>query len=95
MPGTTPGALRVAHCSADTCGPLVEWRVGGAAVPGHEPETPVPAKGGWPGWVMATIFGGGVVASMAIALAATGAFDKTQGTEPHFVNGGVKTSARR
>jgi hypothetical protein len=89
-----PGTLRVAVCSGAACGPLVEWRLGGLAL------VPTPTEGGgasapqgWPTWATVTIFGAGVVASMAIALVATGAFEKTQGTESRFVNGGVKTSS--
>jgi len=82
------GALRIATCEKERCGPLVEWRVGTARLPSG-PSTEEPRPGRWPAWATWTAFGAGIAVATTVALAATGAFDK-QRSEARFVNGGVK-----
>ncbi len=83
--------LGVATCEGAACGPLAEWRVGGAAQTdvwnvGRADE---PAAPRWPFWATGAVVAAGVALATGITLVATGAFEK-QRTETHFVNGGLR-----
>jgi hypothetical protein len=88
--------IRVASCEADSCGPLVEWRVTSSPSWTFAPPTTLPGSGAaadsgahWPAWATWTIAGVGVAGATIAIIAAAGAF-KSAPTETHFVNGGLQ-----
>jgi len=90
------GVIRVATCEADSCGPLVEWRVTSSSSWTFAPTSSVPGSGAngesrahWPAWATWTLAGVGVAGATIAIIAATGAF-KSAPTETHFVNGGLQ-----
>ncbi len=81
------GAVLVARCERDRCGPLLEWRtepLGGA-------ETIVQERRArpWPAWATWSLVGLGVLGGTTAALVATGVFE-SRSTETRFVAGGVR-----
>jgi hypothetical protein len=80
------GALLVATCAADACGPRLAWSVGAFG-----PVVPDRTAGAHhvPLWVPWTVAAAGVVAVTAITLAATGAFRATH-DEPIWTTGGIQ-----
>ncbi|MBX3189841.1 MAG: hypothetical protein KF819_22640 [Labilithrix sp.] len=89
MPAPRRGAVRVARCDRESCGPLLEWRVESAADMGP-PLGPPKRPTGMPAWATWTLLGVGAAAATTITLVATGVFD-ARTVEPRFVNGGVRT----
>jgi hypothetical protein len=87
-PASLPGALYVASCEADHCGPATEWRPPTRALAPPPPRKTV-EHAGWPAWATWTLVGAGAVALTGVVLIATGAFDSSP-PDPRFVSGGVK-----
>jgi hypothetical protein len=90
MPTERAGAVLVARCERDACGPFLEWRTAGGleAAPGAAPPQ-VRRGGAWPAWATWTALGVGAVAATTITLIATGVFE-SRPTEQRFVAGGVR-----
>lgn len=86
VPTARPGAVLVARCERDACGPLLEWRVEHA--PPGPPQRLAPSTT-WPRWATWTLAGIGAVTATTVALVATGAFE-TRPVETRFVAGGVR-----
>jgi hypothetical protein len=64
------GAIEIARCSRESCGPLVR-------VQRPETRTPAPAAGGgWPGWATYTLAGLGAAVATGLVLWQTGAFER-------------------
>jgi hypothetical protein len=90
IPGDRRGAVLVARCEGETCGPLLEWRTESMS----SGSTPPPAlRAGWPGWATWTLVGFGAAAATVITVVATGALEARQ-NETRFVAGGVRTQSR-
>ncbi len=85
--GERRGAVRVARCRGDACGPLLEWRV--EPLTDHGPPQPVTKTAPWPAWATWTLAGAGAIAVGSIALVATGVLE-TRPVEPRFVVGGAR-----
>lgn len=94
--GGGPGAVRVAACESDRCGPLVEWRSGGAAIQeagftlarrrGHEAAEHPGRR--WPSWATWALVAAGVaIAAGAVVLAS--AVWRSPPSETRFVGGGL------
>jgi hypothetical protein len=89
--------VRVATCEAESCSPLVEWRVAPSSSWTFAPAGPAGVPGGaspephahWPAWATWTLVGVGVAGTAIAVVAAAGAF-KSAPTETHFVNGGLQ-----
>jgi hypothetical protein len=90
MPSERRGAVLVARCERNACGPFLEWRGAGGfdAAPGSVPPH-VRRGGAWPAWATWTALGVGAVAATTITLIATGVFE-SRPTEQRFVAGGVR-----
>jgi hypothetical protein len=88
-PAERPGAVLVARCESEGCGPFLEWRSDQGL--GGGPTQPVPPHAGkWPAWATWTAVGVGAVAVTTIVLVATGVFE-ARASETRFVAGGVRT----
>jgi hypothetical protein len=88
VPGERKGAILVARCEREICGPLLDWRTeryGGIASPPQAPDR----RAGWPAWATFTILGVGAAVVTSVALVATGVFE-TRPVEPRFVVGGAR-----
>lgn len=85
VPGPRPGAILVARCAGDVCGPLLPWSAERA--PGPAPAPAV--RPGWPSWATWVMVGVGAAAGAAVGLVASGAFE-SRPVEPRFVAGGVR-----
>lgn len=83
------GAILVARCARDACGPFVEWRSESSLASGPN-RASAPHRGGWPAWATWTAVGVGAVAATTITLIATGVLE-SRPIETRFVNGGVRT----
>jgi hypothetical protein len=87
-PAERRGAVLVARCVRNECGPFLEWRSEGGLTYG--PHAPVAPQGApWPAWATWTAIGVGVLAATTITLVATGVFE-SRPTEQRFVAGGVR-----
>lgn len=87
-PGDRPGAVLVARCERDACGPFLEWRAAKSL------ESPAPrerriAPAPWPAWATWTAVGVGVLAAGVTTVIATGVLE-TRPVETRFVAGGVR-----
>ncbi len=92
IPAERRGAVLVARCERDACGPLLEWRVEPAGA-GSAP-LPIPVKSGaWPAWATWALVGVGAAAAGTAAVIATGALE-SRPTETRFVAGGVRIESR-
>jgi hypothetical protein len=86
VPLPRPGAILVARCTRETCGPLLEWRTERFIA---SPPLGVPPASGWPTWATWTLVGFGAATATTMALIATGVFE-SRPTEPRFIAGGVR-----
>jgi hypothetical protein len=82
------GAIRVATCEGESCGPLVEWRAV-SPVPWTTPTAAAEAQFKWPAWATWTLAGATVVGASFAVAAAAGAFKSSPPQETQFVNGGL------
>jgi len=66
-PGLTLGAIRIATCQEDQCGPLVDWRPSPvwSQPPPHERER----RSGWPSWATWGLVGTGVAVAAGVVAA--------------------------
>jgi hypothetical protein len=86
----SPGAVDVALCEGETCGPLATWRASSPLIaPAPGPGQADSSRGGWPAWATWTVAGVGVAGAALAIVAAAGAF-KPAPSETHFVNGGLQ-----
>jgi hypothetical protein len=86
VPGARRGAVLVARCERDACGPLLEWRMELLPERGVGPER---RRATWPSWATWTLVGAGAVSALAVGLVATGALE-TRPVVQRFVTGGVR-----
>lgn len=86
LPAPRRGAILVARCQREMCGPLLEWRA--ERLVAAAPLQAEPRKR-WPTWATVAIIGVGAVAAGVVTLAASGALGSPE-IEPRFVIGGVR-----
>lgn len=84
-PADRPGAILVATCSKDSCGPMLEWRTGAAAL-GGPPQVVTRARP-WPAWATWALVGVGAATAACVTVVATGVLE-SRPTESRFVSGG-------
>jgi hypothetical protein len=90
MPTDRAGAVLIARCERNACGPFLEWRAAGGLEATATAAPPQVRRGGaWPAWATWTALGVGAVAATTITLIATGVFE-SRPTEQRFVAGGVR-----
>jgi len=87
IPSERRGAVLVARCERDGCGPLLEWRVESSLGAGAPADIPI--RHAWPAWATWTMVGVGVVAVAVTTVVATGVLE-TRPVEQRFVSAGVK-----
>ena len=101
--GAQPGAIRIARCEADRCGPLVDWRAPPPwtrprppGAPGAGPGAASPEAHGsrWPAWATWALAGAGVAVAAGVGIVASGALGSAP-TETRFVNGGTEDAVRQ
>ncbi len=88
-PGATEGAVRLAMCEADHCGPLSEWR----SAPSWSWSPSVrdaDVRRRWPAWATWTLVGGGAAIAASVVVLATGVLQGAP-SETRFVSGGIRT----
>ena len=89
-PAERRGAVLVARCERNACGPFLEWRSASSFAAGPAAEPPNLRHGGaWPAWATWTAVGVGAAVATTITLVATGVFE-SRPTEQRFVAGGVR-----
>lgn len=81
------GAVRVAQCAGEHCGPAAMWR---APLPWTYDPPDRREHGAWPAWATWTLVGAGAVLAGTVGLVASGALSPAP-TETRFVTGGVRT----
>ncbi len=86
VPLERPGAIAVAQCERDACGPLLEWRVRSSSTAALPPPPP---HGKWPAWATWTLVGVGVAAAATTAVIASGALGERP-VEQRFIAGGSR-----
>ncbi len=87
VPVDRAGAVLVARCERDTCGPLLEWRLERYGASG--PPQALGERRAWPGWATWTLVGVGAATAAAVTLVATGVFE-ARPVEQRFVAGGAR-----
>jgi hypothetical protein len=87
IPSERRGAVLVARCERDACGPVLEWRV--ERIPTHGPPQAHGTHAGWPKWATWALVGIGAVTATSVALIATGVFE-SRPVEPRFIVGGAR-----
>jgi hypothetical protein len=84
------GAVRVATCEGDRCGPPVEWQAPRLLAEQPSERTHAGAGGAsWPSWATWGLAGAGAVAIAVVAVVASGALESPVG-QTRFVGGGVR-----
>jgi hypothetical protein len=86
--GSSAGAVRIAACEADRCGPMLEWTAAPAWTLPLEPER---RRRAWPRWATWALSGAGVAATAGIAAAIAVTVTRPAPSETRFVSGGLKS----
>lgn len=87
LPVDRAGAVLVARCEGDACGPLLEWRIERYGSSG--PPQALGPRSTWPGWATWTLVGFGAATAAAVTLVATGVLE-ARPVEQRFVAGGAR-----
>jgi hypothetical protein len=84
-PGLTLGAIRIATCEEDQCGPWVDWRP--SPVWSHPPPHERERRSGWPSWATWGLVGTGVAVAAGVVVAAVAASSSRSPSEVEYVQG--------
>jgi hypothetical protein len=85
VPGLTLGAIRIATCQEDQCGPLTDWRpspVWSQPPPPHERQR----RSGWPAWASWGLVGTGVAVAAGVVAAVVASSSRSP-SEVEYIQG--------